>query len=274
MSDIIYTPPASSGGGQNPTTNFIPLNNGTSSFVDSDIYNNKNNGFLQSQLLGLQLGFNFDANTNQYIIGQYGDVLGLFIDNFNGIYSLGDIGVNSSFITYNTSNGIFKSVYGGIDIGLALNFAVNQFFLGDFNGSNASLIVGQSYIGGIYQGNDLGLGIDYANSLSQLGDFSFSVNGTYLSVDYNNQFIKTKNQGNDIGLQIDFANNLYQIGDYNLLHNGTSIILDDQTGKMTFNADNLNFPSSNLIDGATVIPVYKNLILTINGGTYRIPLYV
>jgi hypothetical protein len=85
MSDIIYTPPASSGGGLNPSTNFIPLNNGTSSFVNSNIYNIQNgrfNGFFS----GFEYGLDIDYTNNVSKLGDFNYVFqgnSLEIYNFN-----------------------------------------------------------------------------------------------------------------------------------------------------------------------------------------------
>ena len=100
MSDIIYTPPASNGGGTtiNPTNNYIPVRDNATTFVDSLIFNDNSNNLLQSFINAGQFGFYLNGTTNQYIIGQYNNVAGLFIDLQNQIYSLGDIDNNTNYI--------------------------------------------------------------------------------------------------------------------------------------------------------------------------------
>ena len=117
-----------------------------------------------------------------------------------------------------------------------------------------------------------GLFIDFGNLISNLGDINYA-NGTKLSVDGVNQVIKTQDQGNDIGLNLDFANSVFTFGDYNNFFSGTSFIIDDSTQKMTFNTEFLNFVGASLINAAAVTPVGKNLLVTINGTQYHIPLY-
>ena len=308
MSDIIYTPPASGGGGggQNPTPNYIPLNNGTSNFIDSNIFN--------------------DFNNYLYTIS-YNNARGLKIDFANQLYFLGDFDYNNngtSLILDDNFNNIRTNI-GGNNIGLNLDFANEFYYLGDFN------IIGN----GAY------IKIDNAGEFILLN--ASDTHQIQLFINDNSQFIKTKYQGNDRGLLLDFANNQYQInsGVYSYLliqdvisnfssirlindqnddrglnmfydntnndvnysiwlgssanasglniyydpdnsadkiqlltHGGLNqLILDDDSNKMTFTTNSLNFVGASLTDGATVIPASRNLIVTINGTPYRIPLY-
>ena len=60
MSDIIYTPPASGGGGTtiNPTDNFIPVRSNATTFIDSVLENGSN--YLYSNYGGFTgLGLDF-----------------------------------------------------------------------------------------------------------------------------------------------------------------------------------------------------------------------
>lgn len=216
MSDIIYTPPASGGGGTtiNPTDNFIPVRSNATTFVDS---------FLE--------------NGSDYL----------------------------------------KSTYSTNDIGLFLNFANKIFEFGDFNfiNSGASFFIddGNSTIYTQHSSHQWGLYFDFVNNYFQIGDFTVSNNGTYLTIDDANIFIQTYYNGNGMGLRLDFNNIAYFLGDFNVVNNGTYFLIDDSTQKMTFNTQYLNFLGGSLTNGATVIPVGKNLLVTINGLQYHIPLY-
>jgi hypothetical protein len=110
---------AGGGGGQNPSANIIPLNNGTSSFVDSNIENDANN-YLKTSV-----------NPTS------GDYFGLFIDFGNYIATLGDInfGYGTKLQVNDNNKTIFTSSQGN-DIGLKLDFANNIFQFGDWNGTS------------------------------------------------------------------------------------------------------------------------------------------
>jgi len=131
---------------------------------------------------------------------------------------------------------VLKTIYSSIDQGLYLDFANNQFWLGDsvngwgYKGDRTTglIKVGDitgnygyvitldydsangfiaSYLGGSYKG----LLIDSQNQTYKLGDFNSDNNGNTLIVDDGTQLIKTTNQGIDNGLYIDFANSFYNL---------------------------------------------------------------
>ena len=140
MSDIIFTPPASSGGGQNPTANYIPLNDGTSNFVDSFIFQDSVNKVL-------------------FLTDDYGSTnFGLFCDILNKYYSFGEITNSSAYYvavpnncevygndtvvisSQNKQNFInsgsskeFITEYNITKQGLYFNFASADFYFGDWN---------------------------------------------------------------------------------------------------------------------------------------------
>ena len=80
MSDIIYTPPASGGGGTtiNPTNDFIPVRSNATTFVDS---------FILNDSVGQVLFTTFNLG---------GDVCGIYIDNLNKLFGLGDFGFTNN----------------------------------------------------------------------------------------------------------------------------------------------------------------------------------
>jgi hypothetical protein len=97
-------------------------------------------------------------------------------------------------------------------IGLKLDFTNNEFlFGGQYNSGSNIFIQGGSVQG---QGNGINAGFIFNDTYITLGDYSNLTNGTQLTIEENNQIIKTQSVGNDIGLKLDFANNEYYFGDY------------------------------------------------------------
>lgn len=74
--------------------------------------------------------------------------------------------------------------------------------------------------------DNFGVTVDYNIGVSYVGDYIGSyLNGTTLSIDANNNIIKTFNVGGDIGLKLDFANNNFRLGDVNA-GNGSYVEVD------------------------------------------------
>jgi hypothetical protein len=109
---------------------------------------------------------------------------------------------NSLF--YSDAN-VAKTIYGGNEKGLKLDFANNE---ASFNNNNNIGIF--SFAFGLY-----------------LGDWGGYQNATTLQILDDTRVIKTNDGGNDKGLFIDFADNYYALGDGNLTNNGTTFIIDD-----------------------------------------------
>lgn len=235
MSDIIYTPPATGGGGGttiNPTNNVIPVRSNATTFVDSYLINTP-----------------FELYTN----------------------------------------------YGGLAIGLDINFLGKICYLGDYGNEYNNTLLATDFQNDIiftqYFGNQIGLKLDFAGKIYNLGDFDVVFNGNALIINDANENIYTINQGQQKGLNLDFAGNIYNLGDYQgfisntylsidvsnqtvlLSTNTTTFLIDGISDKLTFITNALNFVGTSLTDGATVIPVNKNLLVTINGTQYHIPLY-
>jgi hypothetical protein len=348
MSDIIYTPPATGGGGgQNPTANYIPLNNGTSSFVDSDLLNFS--GELYTNYGGLAIGFDINFAGKVCYLGDYGNEY------------------NNTLLATDFQNDTIYTQYLGSQRGLKLDFVNDLYQFGDYNSYNSGtsfyINVLNSTIYTQHSGQQEGLFFDFVNDYFQIGDFAGTNNGTYITIDDDNLSILSYGQGNPKGLKLDFANEIYYLGDFNNLANYTllqlndgtksvflgniqadtsgfkytylgngssnffqiesgcspdgiglylqysvnpnddylfltsnynldiisfnngyiqlnsygtntnSILLDPVSDKITFSTNNLNYVGTSLTDGATVIPVNKNLLVTINGTQYHIPLY-
>jgi len=106
------------GGGQNPTTDYIPLNNGTSNFVDSNLLN-----FIDNKLSTIF------SNGDEFGISVNFASYRLFLGDFNSITS-------GIFINVDNISEFITTAYQGSDIGLGLNFASRKFYLGDFQSFN------------------------------------------------------------------------------------------------------------------------------------------
>lgn len=301
MSDIIYTPPASGGGGTtiNPTNDFIPVRSNATTFVDS---------FILNDSVGQVLFTTFNLG---------GDVCGIYIDNLNKLFGLGDFGFtnNGTYLKIDDTNQSIETINQGNSVGLYLSFANNNYYLGDFNDTvtgtsiactslqkivlNASALnngttlelddINQSiktsnqgndkglkldfannqYAIGQYQsGNVAGLSIDLSNSIYSLGDID--INGNYIT--YNGGTFKSVNGGSDIGLKLDFVNTTYLFGDYNGINKNTYFAIDDGNEKMTFRAQFLNFVGATLQSNTSSGNSGEHLVIVLNGNTYKIKL--
>ena len=239
MSDIIYTPPASSGGGQNPTTNYIPLNNGTSSFVNSSIFNDLGHQILQTEL---------NSTFGLYLIDDGSNVSAYFGD-FNYNY-------NGTSIFLDDTTKFIKTSYNGNFLGLQLDFANNNYSIGDFN-----ILYNGAYIQ-----------IDDANRLVNIsaGDNFYN---TRFIIDDNTQSVYSFNNGNPIGLKLDFVTKKYFLGDFNGLFNSTQIIIDHGGKNITLWADNsLEFKGIGLQSATAGGSSGNHLVIYLNGTQYKIAL--
>jgi hypothetical protein len=196
------------------TTNYLPKFTGANSLTNSFLFN--------------------DATTLQTYSEEAGGYDGLKIDISNRLYELGDFSSLSNGTTFsvNDDSSTIKTIYGGNEKGLKLDFANNEayynnnnhiglfsigwgLYLGDWDGQqNATtlqILDDTRVIKTNDGGNDKGLFIDFANNLYALGDGNTTNNGTTFIIDDNTQVIKTQNQGADNGLYIDFGNNEYYL---------------------------------------------------------------
>jgi len=143
------------------------------------------------------------------------------------------------------SASVLKSVYGGNDIGLKLDFANKIYSLGEYNSGNFTNIT-------VYD-NTQQIAIDAINEI-YIGDNSAVQNATNLYISDANQVISSKVSGNDIGLRLDFANDLYQLGNtdfFNIQVNNAakSIELGDING-------NFNSSFLQIADGTKTIQTF------------------
>jgi hypothetical protein len=165
------------GGGQNPTALFMPVNNGTSNFVDSNIENDVNN-ILATRDTGGYFGFNINFS-NKYI----------YLGDFNSTN-------NGTFIVVDDNNQYFQTINQGNDLGLFLDFFKRTYYLGDFSGYNngTTLQISEDVDKIITKNNngDQGISLNFANRIYSLGDYNSVTNNTYVEVDDDNEKIKFK----------------------------------------------------------------------------------
>ena len=264
MSDIIFTPPASSGGTTiNPSNNVIPVRLDPTTFIDSNIENDANN-YLKTSITPTS-----------------GDYFGLFIDFGTLISNLGDINFsNGTILSVDDANQVIKTQNQGNNIGLNLDFGNSVFKFGDFNNilNNNFLVINDS-TGVIFLGNGNGdtTGLSYNTFGSIDGscniwvgsapdNYGLSVNIDYTTLNLNftwliskyNVFLNSNNDGN-ILLQSQGTNS-------------TSLLLDSLSDKMTFTTNNLNYVGTSLISASSGGSSGKHLVITLNGNQYKIEL--
>lgn len=171
----------------------------------------------------------FIDDTNSVIKTQYlGNDIGLKLDFANDVYYFGDYNgvANNTFISISNSNAFISLLCSG--------FGVYQ----QFDGTNGNIeIASTNIIKTTNNGNDIGLKLDFANSEYWLGDknntsyisvesineevtlFAKGTNNTILQV--HADYLQTQHNFNLIGLKLDFANQEFRLGyEYN---NSTNI---------------------------------------------------
>lgn len=271
MSDIIYTPPASSGGGTtiNPTNNFIPVRDNATTFVDS---------FILNDSLGQVLFTTFNLG---------GDVCGIYIDNPNKLFALGDFGLtnNGTYLSIDDTNQLITTFSSGFSSGLKIDYPNATAYLGDYdnlyNGTKFIVDYLNDYIVTKWSNNDIGLKLDFANNEYFFGDYNNITNGAVLICSVINQTIFTRTSvGNPLGIKTDFLNNQFALGDFDGINNSTFVNVSDTAkqirlytsgGEIGFDCDLLNF-NGVLTSGSASGSSGQHLQVTINGTPYVIAL--
>lgn len=184
------------GGGVNPTSEFIPYNNG-GTFQDSFLFNG-NAGELTTKPAGTSYGLKLDFANNYFYFGD-----------FDNVYSGPYIQINS-----NSGAQEFKVTSPSyFDSGLKLDFVNNTHFLGDYQ-------------------NGKGTKIDLLNNTYEFGDYSNSYGFKYDSA---NLFFSIGNY-NQFDIGIDLASKVLYLGDWNGISNGTAISINDNTQTANYSA--------------------------------------
>jgi hypothetical protein len=145
----------------------------------------------------------------------------------------GSLGTSSLY----DDGSVVKSVYGGNDIGLKLDFANNVYRIGGQSLfaqiSDLGLLGGNFSLYSPNAGIDNGILIAYTDTFNAiisnvfLGDFNNTGNGVNFRIDdFSTKTILTQYQGNDIGLKLNFSSSKYELGQLTG-GNQTKLIVDD-----------------------------------------------
>jgi len=124
---------------------------------------------------------------------------------------------------------IAKTIYGGVDKGLYLDFPNNNYSLGAAFAGIAA---------GLYLNN---------NGQSDIGDYLANNNATFFRVDDSNQNISAYFNGASSGLVLDLGNSEYQFGDS--LNNNTNIVIYDTQQIINLNSQRVQYTGQ---DSATI----------------------
>ncbi len=280
MSDIIYTPPASGGGGTtiNPTNNRIPKRQNATTFVDSVLENGTN-----------------------YLYSNYGGYTGLGLDFANFVSYLGDWTnlINGTSVVVNDATQTIYTLNNGVNNGLIFDFNLALYRFGDIGvGNNIAIDGNNQYIQFALIGNQFGiidalnsfiefgnssslLKLDWANRKSVLGDYNGSLNSIYLQIDHNNDILGTYFGGGVNGLYLDFQAKVYKFGDIINANNKSRIIIDDSNneidlltngGTLVFESSVLQFDGSALQSNTSSGNSGEHLVIILNGNQYKIKL--
>jgi hypothetical protein len=283
MSDIIYTPPVSSGGGVNPTSTYMPVNIG-GTFVDS-ICQSVPNTFWQTINGGIGFGFSTSLGTGENYIGDFNNLIdGKFLKVQNDTITSRIFTSNSGFyLDFNVRQyrfGDYNNAYNGtnlfidditeliftknnnISTGLSCDFNIRQFLFGSYgSGSLTYLSIEdtQQRIYTNYNGSIRGFFLDFFNNEYFYGDYA---NATYFKFSANNvlqTFFATTPNG------LELLNNqfIYTLGDYSGLANAISLQIDSQNPKVStffFGSENLFKVEGSPTKLAALLGDYNNVV--------------
>lgn len=208
MSDIIYTPPASSGGTTiNPTNNRIPKRQNATTFADSVLENGTN-----------------------YLYSNYGGYTGLGLDFANFVSYLGDWNnlINGTSFVVNDATQTIYTLNNGVNNGLIFDFNLSTYRLGDI-GTNSTLIIDSNN--------------QYLQLLINSNQYFFADNttlttktGAIYTLTTDNSGIYTDSGGTIKGFKTDFTTQITQLGDFNGTNFNNYITIDDSQGLITLNS--------------------------------------
>ena len=225
------------GGGTNPTSTYVPYNNG-GTFDDSYLIND----------IAL-LKTNFEGGDK-----------GIFLDFGNNIYGFG----NS---TYETSLSFTDNQF-NLSNRLKIDFTNNNIlYIGDvglnYTGTAFAVDPANSIIETFDNSSSTGLKLDFINLQYKIGEFTQGKQ-THLLIDENNYLISFYYDGTENGLKLDHSGRTYSLGQLNG-GTGTKLEIDDQNQKLILSS---NLETTSAGSGAAG----KRLKITIGGTDYLIDL--
>lgn len=196
MSDIIYTPPAASGGTTiNPTNNFIPKRSNATTFVDSVLRTTGNN--------------NNDLGT--FVGGNYN---GFYLDFTNRAYQFGNVNANNQTKLVINDGAQFIATANLNELkGLYFEYTTQRYYLGDWNnynqGTSIAIDDATQNIYTLNNGIAIGLNLDFLNNT-----YSFGISGSSnFYIDANNQYAQITLASIQY-MALDQLNGIYSFGDY------------------------------------------------------------
>ena len=266
MSDIIYTPPASSGGGTtiNPTNNFIPKRSNATTFVDSVLENGSN-----------------------YLYSNYGGYTGLGLDFLNFVSYLGDWNnlINGTTLVVNDQTSNIFTKYNGFGIGISLDFINNTYLFGISGSSNLFIDANNQYVS-INVGGSQYLLLDKLNESATFFDpfggggiefnapnktvYLNAAGSNVISANYVSGFIQLGL--GQLQLTCDYPTGIMKIGDVTGSGNNNQLIIDDNAEQFTFVTEVLDFNGGNLQSNTSGGNSGEHLVITLNGNQYKIKL--
>jgi hypothetical protein len=228
MSDIIYTPPASSGGTTiNPTNNFIPVRSNATTFIDSCL-NQISTTNLISKFGSAFKGIDINSGSNFYKFGDFNltlngttlivndanefictingnEIKGINLDFNNFNYQFGDFQnyFNGTSFVVNDATQTIYTLNNGVNNGFNLDFNLNFYKFGDINGNELQIDGANKYILFVLGGIQFGI-IDGLNSFIEFGNAA-----SLLKLDWANRTSVLGDYGgslNRVYLQIDHNN--------------------------------------------------------------------
>ena len=262
MSDIIFTPPVSGGGGTtiNPTNKYIPVRSNATTFIDSFLQNDIT--FLKT-IYGIKnVGLFCDFANKNYKFGSYNadSITYLEVD---------DAGYEVKTTLQNQSAGFYANNNGGIDARLG------DYFFQNF-GTMIQVLDANKVIRTWCSFQQNGLKLDFNTNNYLFGDFNNVSNGTSLTIDNGNSLIRTYFNAIRKGLQLDNTNEQFAIGDFDAVTNGNYIIVDNSGVEEVIICANkqLNIKGNFIQANGTKTYANENLqVKAPDGNIYFIPLY-
>ena len=188
------------------------------SVISNYISNNLTSESIEASLISISNdiytfgSIGFTKNNANYGFGLYygENNIGscLWLNSLNGGSLIGFEELKISSFYYNGNNNIINK----IEAGLYLDFASQQYSLGNINNSLFTILDANSTIKTTYQTNDIGLKLDFSIYKFTFGDWEGVYDSTNLYVDAQQGIIKTSHLGNDIGLSLDFYRSKFTFG--------------------------------------------------------------
>jgi hypothetical protein len=232
-----------SGGGVNPTSQYIPYNN-AGTFADSYLINNTNDFILNSFYGGVIQGFllNFDGGEFVFGYNETTDNNNIFKSGTNCIMGDGFNNLNQTKLIINDTNQFIRTQEGNIIKGIdfrfdteVYNFGTENYMLNVDTGNNQM----QTWTNGVKYG------LRITNTSTELG--SYSSGGCGIGID------STTNN-----ITLTASSNIFM---------GTGNVT-----QFTFGANKLTFNGANLVATGVHTATANHLKVTVNGANYVIQL--